>query len=84
MATKLTHRLGPLRVVGRGKRKICEGVSADCEILDCGHWINVRSDFVGLTTAARRRCRKCKQGEPVNVTDEAAKGADDNGDDGVG
>lgn len=55
---------GPLRKV-IGHRTIERGgITCDRELLECGHLIPCRHDFVGLTNAERRRCGKCKLGHP--------------------
>lgn len=55
---------GPLRkVVG-----ICSVGGVRMEAYECGHVAMPKSDIVGETNAARRRCRRCKLGKPVHFT----------------
>jgi len=35
-------------------------LTVERELLECGHLIPVRFDYVGRTNAERRRCRKCR------------------------
>ncbi len=37
------------------------------ELLECGHLVPIKNDFVGPTNAARRRCGKCKLGHPKDI-----------------
>lgn len=65
------HNRGPLRkVVG------IKEVLPDCfhELLECGHTKPVRTDFVGPTNAARRRCGKCKSVAQAGGSDEGRVG----------
>jgi len=34
------------------------------ELLECGHIVLQRSDIIGPTNAVRRRCKKCRRGDP--------------------
>lgn len=34
------------------------------ELLECGHVVRIKTDWIGETTAERRRCRKCAQDLP--------------------
>lgn len=64
------HSNGPLRKVIE-RRRIPHPSAPDVivtrELLECGHLVPVKSDFVGPTNAARRRCGKCKLGHPKDV-----------------
>lgn len=63
---------GPLRkIVGHRKIKYM-GIDVERELLECGHLIPCRSDFVGPTNAQRRRCGKCKLGHPKDIEIEEA------------
>jgi len=37
------------------------------EVLECGHTQRPVTDIYGETVAYRRRCRKCKEGKPVDL-----------------
>jgi hypothetical protein len=39
------------------------GVFIKHEVLECGHTMAPRTDFVGATNATRRRCAKCKSAD---------------------
>ena len=58
---------GPLRKVIRLVDVEFHGIKVERELLECGHLIACRKDFVGRTNAARRRCGKCKAGKPKDV-----------------
>jgi hypothetical protein len=49
------------------------------ELLACGHVVITKSDHMGLTVAARRRCRACAAGRPDAWPLSAAWGTPDGG-----
>lgn len=61
------HDRGPLRKIVDYRTILFHGVKVGREVLECGHMIPTRKDFVGETNAARRRCGKCKLGHPKDV-----------------
>jgi hypothetical protein len=58
---------GPLRKVIETRHIAWNGITIARELLECGHLIPCRKDFVGPTNAARRRCGKCKLGHDRDV-----------------
>lgn len=38
------------------------------ELLECGHLQRPVEDMIGRTNAARRRCKKCRRGTPLDIT----------------
>ena len=73
----LKEKKGPLRRIlftavlaledpaqaGREGRAYREGIK---EVYECGHAYPQKSDIYGPTNAYRRRCRGCRDGEPVD------------------
>lgn len=55
---------GPLRKIIDVREIEWYGITVTRELLECGHFIPCRKDFVGITNACRRRCDKCKSGAP--------------------
>lgn len=56
---------------GRPLRKvidICFVGGVRMEAYECGHICMPKSDIIGETNAARRRCFRCKMGKPVHFT----------------
>ena len=67
---------GPLRKVIALRTIKFNGIDVDRELLECGHLVTAKSDFVGRTNAASRRCGKCKLNHPKDVdtpTEKARK-----------
>lgn len=58
---------GPLRKVVETREIPFMGITVWRELLECGHLIPCRRDFVGPTNAERRRCGKCKLGREKDV-----------------
>jgi hypothetical protein len=64
---------GPLRkIVGYCSHLLVPGEYA-MEVLECGHVNRPRHDAFGVTHAARRRCPKCRRGDPPDVTPQTRK-----------
>lgn len=38
------------------------------EVYECGHKAVQKSDIIGPTNAARRRCRQCRDGKPPSAS----------------
>lgn len=62
---------GPLRKVVGLRDVEFDGFIVERELLECGHLIPCKRDFVGITNAQRRRCGKCKLGRPKDIESQA-------------
>jgi hypothetical protein len=50
----------PLRaIVDYLEVTIADGVTAQRELLECGHVVPIKRDMIGETNASRRRCKAC-------------------------
>jgi hypothetical protein len=58
------YRMVPLTLAGG----IASEYSVEHEVLECGHTMRPRSDFVGETNANARRCRQCAQTDNQPLT----------------
>lgn len=79
MSSSTSHR--PKRAVRTGPlRRVLERVPpVGHELLECGHTQSPLTDIYGEVYAFRRRCRKCKENKPQDVTPETlAKALKDN------
>lgn len=67
----VVERKGPLRaVVALVEVELSARTRVWRERLECGHIVGIKHDFYGETTARKRRCWKCRDARPLNITTE--------------
>lgn len=68
MEERIDIKKAPLRKI-TGHRCHPRNSAVIVEVLECGHWLNIKTDIYGETNAYRRRCWKCARGWPEDANE---------------